>query len=165
MYHPKVKSVTQDIVASISDVSHYVVRTACRVATSLKIDDAREPIMKLLNSKEELTQEQALISLTQLWLPSAFDLILDIFKHSPQRDIRNHAGFALYNNRCEETWRILFNLFLSDPLHIRRVWACNLAAEFGDSATKNLIQGLVKDECRDVRKAARKVLGISCKSG
>lgn len=156
--HSLGKSVVQLLIALLKDPSQYVVREACNAISHLRLQEAHDPIMSLLDLEEDYTKSTALEAIRVLWRPADFASVFHIFCTDPSGDVRRTAAWTLRENASQKTWNELFNAWRTDSLGRHRVWATELVGEFGDSMSGKELAPLLEDPDGHVRKAARRAL-------
>jgi HEAT repeat protein len=154
--HRLVRSIATQIVARLSDPSAYVVRTACQVVADLRLTEAHNLLRQLISSPEPRTREAAVAALSPIWLPDDFEPVFQLYQSEDDRAVRRAAAWCLAANASPSNWRRLFDAWLNDPVPRHRVWACELAAHFGDSTVEPDVRQLLSDENGHVRKAANR---------
>ena len=157
--HPLAKQAANRICVALRDSSPYVVRTACRTAATLRLGDAHDAVIDLLQSTTAATRETAIRALETLWKPSDFSLVFKLHNSDPVESVRRMAGWTLRTNASGKNWRHLFQKWRKDTLHRHRIWACEIAGLFGDSSDKSKLKPLCQDVDGHVRKAAQRALG------
>ena len=143
------------LIARLADPSPYVARTACAAVARLRLHDARSILVDLLRSSEAATRTSALRALATLWQPSDFDLVFSIYQADPAKQVRNEAAWTLRANASRDNWRQLFQRWKGDQSPRHRVWACELAEQFGDQSFEAQLRELLADPDGHVRKSAR----------
>jgi HEAT repeat protein len=154
--HPFAYTRAELLCRSLGDPSQFVVRTACQVAGQLKLDCAHDYLLELASSRLRATRIAALGALERMWQPSDFELVFSIFLRDPSKEVRRRAAWTIRRNVDEENWERVFEVWRTDSLHRHRVWACEVAAKFGDHNHIARLSGLLEDADGHVRKAARK---------
>lgn len=144
----------------LQDSDEIVVRAACRAAADLKLSEPHNRILALLNSKIPRTREVALEALEKLWLDSDFEQIFKIHTTDKNSNVRKQSAWTLARNVSRANWKILFEVWQKDEMASHRVWACELAAQFGSASNLETLEKLSDDENGHVRKAAKKAIGI-----
>jgi len=148
----------QVICACFQDPSPYVVRAACEAVAGMKLHEAHGSVFGLLSSKDARLRTAALRALEKIWEDSDFEAVLSAFRKDPATEARRQSAWTLANNASPENWQKLFEAWKDDPIPRHRVWACNLAEEFGDFRFRDPLLGLTEDKDGHVRKAARRAL-------
>lgn len=156
--HPCIERSLTVLRSLLSDESEYVVRTACEALASIQDHHSRGLILELIRSKDSSTRAVALRALQVIWGDEAFSLVLDLFDHDPEEEVRREAGWSLRAAANPSNWMQLFERFVGDRMHHHRVWACELAEEFGDKSIVARLRPLCQDEDGHVRKAADRAL-------
>ncbi|MGH7976149.1 MAG: HEAT repeat domain-containing protein [Limisphaerales bacterium] len=142
------------------DSDEIVVRAACRAAANLKLSKSHNQIFALLNSKNPKTREVALEALDKLWLDSDFEQVFKIHTTDKNSNVRKRAAWTLRRNVARRNWKILFEVWQKDEMSRHRVWACELAAQFGSVSNLSVLNKLFDDQDGHVGKAAKKAIGI-----
>jgi HEAT repeat protein len=146
------------IVGALVDPSNVVVRTACDVAASLRIREAHDRVVQLLKDADANTRQTAARTLRALWEPQDFATLFEVLRSDPSPRVRKEAAWTLRDHVARDTWKALFEIWCRDPLHRHRVWACEIAAEFGGRETADHLSVLRNDNDGLVRRAANKAL-------
>lgn len=157
-YHPHAKLALHTISNALHDTSIYVVRAACATVKELKLTEVHDEILELLKSKYPTIRQVAIATLGSIWQPVDFDQIFTLFVNEPDVHVRRDAAWVLRDHATKGNWVYLFNAWHQDQLHRHRVWACELAVEFGISEVQMELEALCSDENGHVRKAACKAL-------
>ena len=142
------------------DSDEIVVRAACRAAADLKLSESHNQILTLLNSKNPKTREVALEALDKLWLDSDFEQIFKIHTTDKNSNVRTQAAWTLRRNVARGNWKTLFEVWQKDEMSRHRVWACELAAQFGTVSNLSMLKKLSDDKDGHVRKAAKKAINV-----
>jgi HEAT repeat protein len=142
------------------DSDEIVVRAACRAASNLKLSESHSQILAFLNSKNPKTREVALEALNNLWLDSDFEQVFKVHTTDRNSNVRKQAAWTLQKNIAQKNWSKLFEIWHKDETSRHRVWACELAAQFGSESTLPILEKLSNDRDGHVRKAAKKAIGI-----
>ena len=155
---PSSAEIASVIIGALNDSDGLVVRTACHAAATLRAREAHARLIGLIASADPRTREVALGALGALWESGDFELVFDVFrKHSSPR-VQRAAAWTLRTHVTVETWQPLFEAWRQDPLHRPRLWACEIAAEFGRTDILERLSVLAEDQDGLVRRAARKAL-------
>lgn len=144
--------------AALGDESPFVVRTGCEIVAKHRIEEAHADLCRLLGSPDDATRQAAVAAIAHLWTTSDFDRLLELFRHDSSAEVRREAAWALRRNATPGSWCTLFASWKGDLLHRRRVWACEMAEEFGDASAVGELKALVGDSDGHVRKAAQRAL-------
>jgi HEAT repeat protein len=142
------------------DSDEIVVRAACRAAADLKLSESHNHILTLLNSKNPKTREVALEALDKLWLDSDFEQVFKIHTTDKNSNVRKQAAWTLRRNVARGNWKTLFEVWQKDEMSRHRVWACELAAQFGSASNLSALKKLSDDQDGHVRKAAKKTISV-----
>ena len=137
------------------DESEFVVRSALDQLGQFGDLESQSLVLSLALDSSEETQLVALRALERLGSSAHFEPIFALFGDTQTDRARKQTGWLLRAIADSETWPVLFSAFESDPLHRHRVWACDLAAEFGTPADLRLLALLLEDRDGHVRKAAK----------
>jgi len=142
------------ILHALVDQNDYVVITACRAVTLHRISQAHNLLSSLLAHAEPSVREAAVTALASVWQPQDYDRVkrLHLFDCSPE--VSRDAAYALMQNVTTATWRDLFNLWQGSSLGRYRLWAVQLAHQYGGEETGRLLAGFQNDKDGHVRKAA-----------
>jgi HEAT repeat protein len=153
--HTRGRAAGSVVLRALRDASPFVVRTACHAAAATGLDEARDAVLIHLGATEASTRAAAAQSLALLAAPSDFDRVLHTSVGDSDPSVRKDAAWTL-RTRCAgpDTWRRLFDVWRCDPLPRHRVWACELAAEFGGAEADELLRPFAADPDGHVRKAA-----------
>jgi HEAT repeat protein len=146
------------IVEALEDPDGRVVHAACDAAATLGIREAHDRVVRLVTSADASTREVAVRALLALWHPADFTAVFDVFRKDRSLRVRKHAAWTLRKYVSEETWQPLFDAWSRDPLHRHRLWACEIAAEFGGPGVREQLSLLRNDQDGLVRRAATKAL-------
>lgn len=138
----------------VGDKSEYVVRTATEQLGLTGDPESRGLALRLALNGSGETQLTALRALERLGTPGDFAAVLALFENGPTDAVRKRAGWVLRAIANSENWHTLFAVFASEPLHRHRVWACELAGEYGDAGVVDSLAPLLEDRNGHVRKAA-----------
>jgi HEAT repeat protein len=142
------------------DSDEIVVRAVCRAAADLKLSESHNQILALLNSRNPKTREVAIEALDKVWLDSDFEQIFKIHTTDKNSNVRTQAAWTLRRNVTRRNWETLFEAWQKDKMSRHRVWACELAAQFGSVSNLSALKKLSDDQDGHVRKAAKKAIGI-----
>ena len=157
-WHPLGRSLTTHIGHALSDRSHYVVRAACETVAALELREVHNVVLDLLKSSSSSTRLSALRALSQIWSDEDFATIIKVFRSDRVQAVRREAAWALKANASAATWHHLFAAWLDDPLPRHRIWACEIAVEFGGASVRDKLVQLSGDTDGHVRKAAKRAL-------
>lgn len=146
------------IVGALRDPDHVVVRTACEAAATLAIREAHDRVVELIVSVDASTREVALCALRQLWQSDDFRPVFRVFQNDPSPEVRKAAAWTLRNYVTADTWRPLFEAWYRDSVHRHRIWACEIAAEYGGPDVAERLKSLTGDQDGLVRRAAENAL-------
>lgn len=147
-----------EILALLKDSSPYVVRQACLTVADLHLDKGHTAVLQLTTSADPATRQVALIALSKIWEPSDFAYVLDRYLHESNGTIKREAAWILHKHRSADTWQVLFKLWLTDDLPRHRIWATQLAGEFGPASIKSALEVLLTDKDGHVRQAAKRAI-------
>jgi HEAT repeat protein len=95
-----------------------------------------------------------------LWLDSDFEPVFKIHITDKNGNVRTQAAWTLRRNVAQGNWKTLFEVWQKDEMSRHRVWACELAAQFGTVSNLSVLKKLSDDKDGHVRKAAKKAIGI-----
>lgn len=142
------------ILNALQDQNVYVVMTACRAAALHRISSAHPLLNKLIAHTEPSVREAAVTALAAIWQPQDYEVVkqLHIFDCSPE--VSQDSAYALMQNVTKATWRDLFNLWQGSSMGRYRLWAVQLAKQFGGQETDRLLAGFQNDKDGHVSKAA-----------
>lgn len=154
-FHPQGKNSAQVLIGLLFDSSHYVSRTACETIGILRITEAHDKIIKLLDSKESYTKIVAIKTLNNIWQEKDYERIFKILVNDPEIKVRKESAFILMNKTNSNNWKPLFEFFVKDTVSRHKVWACNLLEKYGDISYIPILSELEKDKDGHVRKAAQ----------
>jgi hypothetical protein len=152
------KSNGELICSFLKDSSAYVVRTACDAAAKLALSAAHDDVVALIRSTDAATRQCAIRALCTLWRPSDFAAVMAVFKNDTSEEVRREAGRTLRQHAEADNWMHLFEAWRKSQLHTHRIWACELAAEFGDKGVVAEVEAMTNDSDGHVRKAAKVAL-------
>lgn len=156
--HPQAAQYADMLKAHLLDSSPYVVRAACHALAELGVRDAHDSIVNLVEAGDPVTRETALRALRNIWQPKDFKRIFDISVSDANETVRKEAAWTLRHTACPETWRNLFEAWWRDTNPRHRVWACELAASFGDASHIDMLEKLMGDSNPHVCKAAQEAM-------
>jgi HEAT repeat protein len=142
------------IVCALKDPDGSVVRTACQAAASLEIREAHDDVVALLASPDAGTREVALAALRALGDADDFERVFEVVRRDPSERVRKAAAWVLRDHVATRTWRPLFDAWHHDPIPRHRVWACEIAAEFGRADVALALSAMKDDPDGHVRRAA-----------
>lgn len=140
------------------DTNDLVVRTAIGAAANLRLMAVHARIADLINHIDESMKMAAINALESLWQPSDFDAVFERYCKDRSDAVRKQAAMALRNHVTAQQWRVVFEAFRHDPLPRHRVWACELAATFGDKTHGPALDALLDDPDGHARRAAQLAL-------
>ena len=153
-FHPLGFHAASQLINLLHDPSRYVIRTTCETLSLLKIAGSHDYIVNLLTTDDSYTREVALRSIVHLWQEKDFERILDIFKYDQSARVRKEAAYILKSNANSHNWKELSVMWAQDSLPCYRVWAAELAGEFGDQSVLTILRSLADDNDGHVHKAA-----------
>lgn len=102
-------------------------------------------------------RDVALGALRGLWTTADFDPVWRLYKEDPLERVRRNAAFLLREHADLPNWSTLFEAWWNDPLPRLRVWAIELAEQFGEGSLPPL-HPLLQDPDGHVRRAASRAL-------
>jgi len=158
-FHARSESAHDLFLAALRDESAFVARAACEIVGRLGIASARARVLSLLGSEHAAVRRAAVSAIADLLAVDDFDRVLRVFREDPSPETRREAAWALRKNAGPGTWRRLVETWAEDELPRHRVWACELAGEFGDRSVRRKLEVLTEDPDGHVRKAANRALG------
>jgi len=153
-FHQSGQSASNVICRMLHDRRGFIVRAAIQAAAKLRLDDAHDAILELVEDLDKSTRLSALMALEGLWLPSDFEPVMQTFLQDPSPEVRKQAAWTLRKNAGPECWNRLFSAWSKDSIPRHRVWACELAAQFGTRDLLPAIRDLMADRNGHVRSAA-----------
>jgi HEAT repeat protein len=159
-HHPQGRELRNIILRAFGDPSEYVVRTACEVVARWKLNEARDHVLPLLTDISKSTRQTAIRTLDTIWTDEDFPLLFKIHSKDSEIEIRREAARVLREHVTPETWRTLFDVFVTDELPRHRQWACEIAEQFSNPDTLPALSRLSSDPDGHVRKAATRALCI-----
>jgi HEAT repeat protein len=142
------------IVSAFADAAGHVVRTACEAAASARIRDAHAHVLALVSCADAATRRTALRALRHLWQADDFGAVFRVFQEDQSPEVRNEAAWTL------RAWVRLFAAWHRDGLHRHRLWACEIAREFGAHEVADSLAALTTDRDGLVRRAAKQALSM-----
>jgi HEAT repeat protein len=145
------------IVRALDDPDGRVVRTTCDAAATHRIDAAHDRVVRLVTSPDANTREVAVRALLALW-QGDFTAVFEVFRKDRSPRVRKEAAWTLRKYVAAETWQPLFDVWSRDSVHRHRLWACEIAAEFGGPGVVEQLSLLRNDQDGLVRRAATKAL-------
>jgi HEAT repeat protein len=131
-----------------------VVRTACGTAAALGLQTAHSQVLQLLRDREPATRQAAIRALGSLWELEDFAIVLAVFQAERDTATRREAAWILKEHATTSTWRQLFDTWRTDELHRHRLWACELAGQYGEPEILPDLRELQSDQDGLVRRAA-----------
>lgn len=149
-----------------NDKSEYVVRTALKVIAARKIRAAHSKVTKLLTTKNRTTVEEAVRTLRSIYEEEDLEKLLNIFRadRTEKKHLRKEVGWTLRQNASQTNWKILFEEWGNDTLHRHRLWACEIARDYGNDNVLPSLRKLEVDQDGLVRRAASQALhAIQCR--
>ena len=160
--HPRGRELQSIILDALTDMSGYVVRTACDVVERCELAEAHDRVRALLTDASEATRQRAVRTLGSIWVDEDFPLIFRIYSNDSEIDVRREAAWVLRQRATSANWQPLFDAFRLDELARHRLWACELAEAFSGAEILPMLSELASDVDGHVRKAAsRAVQAIS----
>lgn len=156
--HPGARQHADLLRAHLLDSSPYVVRAACHALAELGIDDAHDSILNLVEAKDPATRETAVRALRNIWRSQDFDAIFRVSTSDASEIVRKEAAWTLRHVCDSGNWKRLFDAWWHDTNPRHRVWACELAASFGDAGHIDELEKLMVDSNAHVRKAAQEAM-------
>ncbi len=156
--HPGARQHADLLRAYLLDSSPYVVRAACHALAELGVDDAHDSILDLVQAKDPATREVAVRALRNIWRQQDFDQIFQLSTSDSNETVRKEAAWTLRHVCDGVTWKRLFDAWWRDTNPRHRVWACELAASFGDAGHIQELEKLMGDSNNHVRKAAQEAM-------
>jgi HEAT repeat protein len=148
------------MVRALGDPDGAVVRAACHAAAILRIPEAHNRVAELITNPDASTREVALGALRALWESGDFRAVFEVFQKDPSPGVRKEAAWTLRDRVTADTWRPLFEAWHEDPVHRHRLWACEIAAEFGGPDVVGQLSLLRNDHDGLVRRAATNALAV-----
>ena len=131
-FHVRGREAGQTVVDGLEDVSMTVVRTACETAAALGLQTAHSQVLQLLRDPEPATRQAAIRALGSLWRQEDFAIVLGLFLGERDAATRKEAAWILRNQATTGTWKQLFDICRTDDVHRHRLWACELAGQYGE---------------------------------
>ena len=139
----------------LNDLDSFVVRAAVDAAAKLRLKPAHDCVLRLINASEESNRLAALRALESLWQSSDFEAAFDRYVHDSSHRVRKQAAWTLQKNVGADHWERLFSVWSKDSVPRHRMWACQLAGRFGNTAMLPALEALRADDNGHVRRAAR----------
>jgi HEAT repeat protein len=124
----------------------------------LGLAEAHDDLLALLSSREAATRQAAVGALASFWRAGDFAPVLRLSLSDPSQAVRRDAAWSLRATAGAETWRELFEVWKEDQSPRLRLWACQLAGEYGDEHMKTALEALARDQDGHVRKAVARIL-------
>ena len=155
---PKATSLSHILVGALDDQNSYVIQTACDTIAKNKLKEANDKVCQLLLSTDPNIRRSALLTLADIWQPSCFRKVVNLFQTERNETVRKEAAWTLRKQVDKTSWRELFELWQRDSLSRHRLFACEIAEEFGNNAVRDKITMLLNDKDGHVIKAATRVL-------
>ena len=93
----EINSLVELIKMALNDEEMTIQLAGILVITKLKLKEAIDPVMQLLQdpAKNKMIKERAIDFLREIYAYSAIKLLIDIFLHSNDQNLRSSAAFAL----------------------------------------------------------------------
>ena len=142
----------------LSESSSVVQRSALESVADLGLVEHRDQVRSLLNSAESSVRYWAAKTLGVFWQPCEYEVLLRVFKHDVDKDVRSEAARVLIKHVTKTEWRELFDLFAGDVLPRHRTCACEMAKRFGADQVQELLFRLKDDSNGHVRATAKRAL-------
>jgi len=152
--HRRAREAEQAIVKMLFDVDPVVQQTACKVCGELGFTAAHDGILQLLASDDPHVRDVAINALAQMWDPDDFAPVFALYQKDDRRAVRVAAAKVLRKQATRHTWRTLYRAWIEDREVRHRMWACELAAKFGDRSLLPELESMTNDRNRNVRIAA-----------
>jgi HEAT repeat protein len=146
------------VAALLEDPSPFVVAAACRALGRLDAVAFGEAVARVLGRADQDVRLAAVEALCTLGDAGTLDVLFRVMSEDASEAVRRQAAFALHDRSTHANWRALFDRWCTDTLARHRVWACDLAARFGDEACVPVLVALTGDHDGHVRVAAGKAL-------
>ena len=159
--HPLGRIAGGVVQAALHDTSAFVVRTACEVCAHLQLVPCHAELFELLRARAAATRMAALAALETPWQPEDMERVLNIAGHDVCEDVRRRASWTLRTNATADNWSSLYETWKVHALPRHRVWACELAMQYGSAEDARLMAdlcALAGDPDGHVRKRARAAL-------
>lgn len=159
-------STVDAVAARLDDDSPYVLAAACRALSRLGAVGLRDRFALVLAHPDEGCRVAAVEALDTCGGAETFDVLFPLLRVDTSEMVRRRAAFALQRHSTSTTWSALFTRWQSDALPRHRVWACDLAARFGDTTCVSTLLLLENDRDGHVRRAARlALLSVRARTG
>jgi HEAT repeat protein len=142
----------------LCDSYAFVVRSACEAAARQQIAQAHNLIVRLLGVDDEATRETALRSVGPLWQDTDLQRVIRISRSDSSERVRRQAAWTLRAAASPTNWKSLFALWSVDSLPRHRVWACDLAGQFGNHHILRELRRLAEDFDGHVRYHAKQAI-------
>jgi HEAT repeat protein len=152
--HVRGREAGQIAIDGLEDVSMTVVRTACETVAALGLQAAHSRILRLLRDPAPATRQAAIRALDSLWTPEDFAIVLALFLEERDAATRKETAWILRSHVTTSTWRRLFEAWRTDDVHRHRLWACELAGQFGEPDILPALRELERDQDGLVRRTA-----------
>jgi HEAT repeat protein len=147
------------IYKNLKSTDQLIMTAACNAVGGLGLKQFHEEIAFMLKSKDPNVRQAAIFSLSNIWLPSDFDLLALIYRRDKR--CRKDAAYVLYDHADPLNWKTAFELFASDKeVHRHRRFACHIASQYGGKDIIEAIKVLSNDPDGHVRKDAQRALLI-----
>jgi hypothetical protein len=125
----------------------------------LALYTAHDDILRIIDTGKGFTRATAVASLSAIWAPNDFDLLLSLFLTDKDDKVREEASWVLRRHASDANWLRLVEVWKADALPRRRVWVCEMAEMFGVEPVKDVLTVMADDKDGHVRKRARRLLG------
>ncbi|MGJ4911339.1 HEAT repeat domain-containing protein [Bradyrhizobium sp. HKCCYLS2033] len=156
--HPSGRDLHNVVLSALTDPSEYVVRAGCRIIEDWKWDAVHDVVAALLRSTSRETRRTAIRTLSAIWRQADFQPVFHIYSGDTEPAVRREAAWTLREQVTSSDWLQLFEAFRTDDIPRHRVWACDLAGNFGHPDATTLLDTLSSDRDGHVRKAAAKAV-------
>lgn len=156
--HALAQDVSELLHIALHDISPFVARTACEAVARLRMMVAHDDVLGLTSAEEAATRVEAVRSIAALWQMTDFSPVLNLYQYDPSDEVRREAAWTLRRNVNITTWKRLFDLWKDDGLPRHRLWAVQLAGEFGQGSVKAELEEIADDVDGHVRKAVLSAL-------
>jgi HEAT repeat protein len=147
---------SDQLISFLDNTNKFIVTAAIKALSKLRSTKAHDKIRALINFENVEIRQAAIEGLSNIWLASDFEFLLDIDKGTNNVTIRKNIGFVLAEHVDQTNWRIFFDNYSKDSVTRHREWSLVFAHQFSND--KTLIEPFLKDQDGHIRKKAQKCM-------
>jgi HEAT repeat protein len=157
-YHPKGHFLSNELIILLSDKSIYVVHAAYSTLARLKIHEAHDKIVELLNSKDDYKRKIAISSLGELYEENDISILIKLYLTDRSKQVKDEAAWTL-KKICDSTnWKAIYIVLKTGFLPRHRLWACEQIEKYGDGSYTEDLKMMLEDKDGHVRHKAFRIL-------